>query len=702
MKKRVTVKPNKFVLFMVAILLCLAIARLLYVSMTSKVDGINLKSFASSRNTVKKTLYAKRGNIYDSSGDALAISVNSYTLIAYLEPKRTVDEKNPQHVVDKKLTAKALAPILDMDESEILKYLNKDAYQVEFGKKGRNLTEIVKKKIDDLELPGIDFIESTQRYYKMGSFASYLVGYAKTHDDGFIKGELGIESYYDDILSGINGSITYEQDAKGYMLPNRPYYEESAKSGDDIYLTIDSNIQLIVENAVNDLKNTANFEFEVFTIMDAHTGAIVASSTYPTFNPNDLNTLTNYLNPLVSYTYEPGSTMKIFSWASAIEDGFYNGDDTYKSGSIEVADVTISDFNKVGWGEITFDKGFAYSSNVAASLLAKNLGREKLLNYYNKFGFGKKTGITLSAELSGTNKFKYESEVATASFGQGGITVTPIQMLQALTMITNDGVMLKPYVIEKIVDENGKNVYTSSKEELGRTIKSETAEKLKSLMYTANYDGLTKVWQPKTVNLSMKTGTAQIPNPSGGGYLSGIYDQIYSVAGFFPSENPKYIVYAAVKKIEATQGTFARSVTKAIDEIASYANLTSSTNTYDDKIIIMENYKSKKTQDVKNTLENNGANVILLGSGKYVVNQYPSKNTKIVKGDKVFLVTNKDDYIMPSITGWSLIDVKTYASLAHLNLTYEGYGYVESSSISEGTSLNIDSILNITLNQEMT
>ena len=130
MKKRVTVKPNKFVLFMVAILLCLAIARLLYVSMTSKVDGINLKSFASSRNTVKKTLYAKRGNIYDSSGDALAISVNSYTLIAYLEPKRTVDETKPQHVVDKELTAKELAPILDMDESEILKYLNKDAYQV--------------------------------------------------------------------------------------------------------------------------------------------------------------------------------------------------------------------------------------------------------------------------------------------------------------------------------------------------------------------------------------------------------------------------------------------------------------------------------------------------------------------------------------------------------------------------------------------
>lgn len=151
-----------------------------------------------------------------------------------------------------------------------------------------------------------------------------------------------------------------------------------------------------------------------------------------------------------------------------MEEGIYNGQDTYKSGSIEVADVVISDYNKVGWGEITFDTGFMYSSNVAASILAKNLGREKLLNYYNKFGFGQKTGITLSGELAGTTKFKYESEVATASFGQGGIIITPIQMLQALTMLTNDGVMLKPYVINKIVDYDGKTTYESKVESLGQ------------------------------------------------------------------------------------------------------------------------------------------------------------------------------------------------------------------------------------------
>ena len=696
MKKRVTVKPSKIVLILISVLLCLAIARLLQVSFFSKVDGINLKEFASTRNTVTKTLYAKRGTIYDSGGDALAVSVNSYTLIAYLESSRTTDYSNPQHVVDKESTAKALAPIINMEESEILKYLNKKAYQVEFGAKGKNLTEITKKKIDDLELPGIDFIESTQRYYKMGSFASYLIGYAKTNDEGQIKGELGLESYYNEELSGKNGSITYQKDAYGYMLPNRPYYETDAKSGSDIYLTIDSNIQLIVENALNDLKDNYKFDFGVFSIMDAETGAIVASSTYPSFNPNDLNTLTNYLNPLISYTYEPGSTMKIFSWASAIEEGIYIADELYDSGSIDVTDVTISDFNKVGWGKITFDEGFAKSSNVAASILGLKIGKERLLYYYDKFGFGKKTGITLSNESAGTCSFTYPSEIATSSFGQGGITITPIQMLQALTSITNNGVMLKPYVIDKIVDSNGKNKFKSAKEEIGQVMKKETAEKMKELMYKANYDGLTTVWQPKTVSLSMKTGTAQIPNPKGG-YLTGKYDQIYSMAGFFPSDDPKYIVYVAVKQIEGTQGAVARMTTKAIDEIASYANLTNEKNEIESQIIKLENYISSNMENTKEKLSNSGLNVITLGTGKYVINQYPLKNINVVKGEKIFLVSNKDDYIMPDVTNWSISDIKTFANLTNINLNIEGNGYVKTQSIEVGAPLTKDSELNVTL-----
>lgn len=697
MKKRVTVKTNKFVLLIVAFLFLTAIARLIYVSISSNIDGINLKKFASSRNTTKKELYASRGTIYDSNNDALALSVNSYTLIAYLSEKRTIDENNPMHVVDKDYTAEKLAEILKADKKDILKYLNKDAYQVEFGTIGKDLTETVKKKIDDLELPGIDFITGNQRYYKMGDFASYIIGYAKRNEEsGEITGELGLESYYNKELSGKDGYIEYQRDAKGYALPNTPTYTVEAVSGSDLYLTIDSNVQLITENALTELKNEYESEWAIFTVMDAKTGAIVASSTYPSFNPNDLNTLTSYLNPLVSYEYEPGSTMKTFSWSSAVEEGWYKGSDTFKSGSIDVADVTIKDVNKVGWGTISYDTGFAYSSNVGATNLALKLGTEKLSYYYDRFGFGKKTGIELSGEVNGNIKMKYKSELATAAFGQG-ITVTPIQLMQAYTSIVNDGIMLKPYVVKKIVNSKGQVTYEGKKEEIGRVMTRETSQKMQELMTKVNYEGLYKMWQPTTVSMMIKTGTAQMPSPKGG-YLTGDYDYILSLAGIFPVENPKYIIYIAVSKLHGPQKAIANAVVKAVDSIASYAKITETEKEISDtSIITLDNYSSKNISEVKENLEKIGIKVITIGSGKYIINQYPKDNTKIVKNSKVFLVTNSEEYLMPNILSWSISDVLTYAKLTGIKVEYEGYGYVYSQSIAENTKFKKDDVLKVSL-----
>ena len=697
MKRRVTVKSSLMALVIVAFLLVAAIIKLFYVAVSNTVDGVNLTKFASSRNEKTKILYASRGNIYDNNGDSLALSVNSYKLIAYLDSKRTSNINNPQHVVDKQSTAKALAPILNMEEEKILEYLNKDAYQVEFGAKGKNLTEIIKKQIDDLELPGIDFIESTQRYYKMNNFASYIIGYAKVQEDGSIKGELGLEGYYDEELSGTDGYITYESDAYGYPLPNVPSVSVAAVSGNDLHLTIDSNIQLITENAIADLSENYEFDFALISVVDAKTGAIVASSTNPSFDPNNLNTLTEYLNPLVSYTYEPGSTMKIFSWASAIEEGLYNSEELYTSGSIKVADVTISDFNKVGWGNITFDRGFAYSSNVGATLLAQKLGKDRLYDYYTKYGFGKKTGIELSAEVAGDINFNWESEVATASFGQG-ITVTPIQMLQALTIVANDGVMLKPYLVSKIVGENGNIIYEKTKTEIGKVLSKSTTDKMKELMYLANYDGLSNMWQPTNVKMLIKTGTAQIPSTKGG-YLDGQYDCIYSLAGIFPDDDPQYIIYASVKRIIGTQRNFANVVTKVVDEIASYANLNNKDNDTKDKVVTLEQYRSQKTEDIKNKLMTSNLEVVILGSGSYIINQYPDANTKVVQGSKVFLVTNKNDYVMPDLSNYSLSQVATFAKLAGIDYSYTGYGYVSQQSIEKDSLINGQS-LQVTLEKK--
>ena len=702
MKKKATVKISKIIVLIVAFLFVAAIGKLSYVVLSNKVDGINLQEKAASISTVTKTLYANRGNIYDINGDELATTVNAYTVIAYLSESRTTDINEPRHVVDKENTAKELAPLLNMSEERILELLNKDAYQVELGPGGRGITEVLKSAIEKLELPGIDFIsDSKKRYYSNSSFASYIVGYAKENEEGKLVGELGIEGYYDDILSGTNGYTKYlKYTSSNYKIPNTPEETVEAVDGSDIYLTIDSSIQLIAEKAVKTYQDDYNTDWAIFTVMDAKTGAIVASATTPNFNPNDTNTITSYMNPLVSYQYEPGSVMKIFSFASAIEEGLYDGDEIYKSGSIQVDSQTIISDSDTTWGEITFDTGFAYSSNVAATTLAFRLlesGDKKLPDYYDDLGFGKKTGIELSNEVSGDMDVIYKSELANSSFGQG-ISVTPIQMLQALSSMTNDGNVIKPYIVDKIVDSYGNIEYVGKRTVVKNVYSSKTVEKLHELMHKMVYEGLVKFWQVDGVSLMGKTGTAQIASPNGG-YLTGEYDTIKSFAGIFPEDDPKYIVYVAARKFEGLSSKFANVITTAISEIAKYAKITDVT-TKDDlsKVVNIENYLSKETDIVISMLENKQIDLVVIGDGKYIINQYPSKNNSLVVGNKLFLVTNSTNIIMPDVTSWSLNEIKTFCSLINLKLEYSGYGYVKSQSINKDTVIDLDNmVLNVIL-----
>lgn len=691
MKKRVTIKISKFIILVVAFLFVAIICKLSYVVLSDKVDGINLKDKSASISTVKKTLYADRGNIYDINGEELASTVNSYTVIAYLNSNKT-------NVSDKEKTAKELAPILNMTEEKLIELLNKKLYQVELRPGGYGITEVVKARIEKLELPGIDFIKnSKKRYYNKSTFASYIVGYAKVLDDGKISGELGIEGYYDDILSGTNGYTKYlKYTSSNYKIPNTNEDTKKAKDGSDIYLTIDSSIQLIAEKAVSSMKEKFNTDWAVFTVMDAKTGAIVASATNPNFNPNDTNTIKEYMNPLLSYQYEPGSVMKVFSFASSMEEGKYDGEETFKSGSYTLDDGTvIRDSERKGWGTISFDEGFARSSNVAATTLALRLGVDKLSEYYNNLGFGKKTGIELSNEAIGDIEMVYQSELATASFGQG-VSVTAIQMLQALSAMTNDGTVIKPYIVDKVVDQNGNITYQGERQVVKKVYSTNTVNKMHEIM--KKVIDINKYWQVNNVSIMGKTGTAQIASPKGG-YLTGTYDYIKSFAGIFPADDPKYIVYVAGKKPETNIGSWAKVITTAIEEIASYAKLTESKSDADpSKIITLDNYISKYLDTTLEELKNKKIDVIILGNGKYIINQYPLKNKTLLSGEKLFLLTNDKEIKMENLKGWSLSEVKTYCNLIGLKLEYNGYGYVINQSIEENAILDVN---NMTLTIEL-
>ncbi len=701
-RKNNTVNINFFMFGFLVLSFFAIIAKLTMVSLKTEIDGINLTEFNKNKNTTKEILKAKRGTIYSSDDEILAHSVNSYTLIAYLSESRTKDPENPHHVVDREATAKALAEVLGADEKYLLDRLNYGAenkkYQIQFGIYSLNINTINKNRIEALGLPGIDFISGTKRFYPNSSLAPYIIGYARSKDEGPIVGEMGIEAYYDDELQGKDGYTEYEKDASGYRMPHSTPVTEPAEPGQDIYLTLDTQMQLFVENGINDLTQKLDMDWLTISIMDAKTGAILASGSTPSFNLNELK-IESYLNPLTSYQYEPGSTMKIFSFLAAMENDKYDGTKTYKSGTYRVDDALIKDFNGRGWGTITFDTGFANSSNVAATMLALDVGREKLYNYYASLGFGKKTGVTLPGELSGDIDFTYKTEVATASFGQG-ITTTPIQNLQALSIFGNKGIQVQPYIVEKIVNsETGEVTYQHERKELGRKASEENTQKLLELMHDVVFKGPTdgQFFRSKEVTIVGKTGTAQIPGPNGK-YLTGYYDYIKSFAGVFPYEDPQYVVYVSVKKLKGNFKEVAKMTTKIVEEIAKYKNIGTTIEQIDNtKIVTLDNFISTETTNTEEKLKKLGLTVVKLGNGKYIINQYPEKGTKVLVGNKIILLTNDSEYKMPNVIGWSSNEITTLCKLLNIEFKITGNGIVTKTSIEPDTILTKGTKIEITL-----
>ena len=703
MKKHRTIKISK-ILVIVLIVSFFAICFQLYrIAFFEVVDGKDLEAFAKNRNETKKILYASRGSIYDVNGEMLAQTVNSYTLIAYLSSSRTKDINNPQHVVDKPTTAHKLYEVFHkngrdyLSEEDILNLLNTEGrYQVEFGKSGKDVSELLKSDIESLELPGIDFIQSNKRYYPKGTLAPYIVGYAKKDEEGKINGEMGVEQYFNDDLEGEDGYTKYETDIYGYRLPNSPETKILPIEGKDIYLTIDSQIQMFLENAVRELSEKNKMSWMTFTVADAKTGAILGSASNPTFDLNKLN-ITDYLNPLVSYQYEPGSTMKIYSFLASMENNNYDGSKTYKSGNIQIGDTTIYDFNNDGWGTITFDQGFMNSSNTAAVTLAMKLGKDKLSKFYDNCGFGQRTGIDLPNESTGNNTFIYDTELATASYGQG-ITTTPIQNIQALTLLANDGTIVKPQIISKIVDRTtGKVEYELERQELATVASKESVDKMRSLM-SGVMTGITdaKFFVPKNIKMIGKTGTASIAAPTGG-YLSGKYDYVRSFAGVFPEDNPRYVLYISAKQFVGNFKDVGKAVASVVEDIANYKNIAEVDPNVNANIITLENYINTDVIDTDEKLKNQGLITYILGDGKKVINVYPKSNNKVLKGSKVFILTSYNNILMPDVSLWSENEIRTFANFIGLKYQINGYGRVVSQSIAPNSIINLDETLVIEL-----
>lgn len=714
-KARIINMSTIFIIIFVFIFACLII-KLLYIGTHHIYVGDNkLSVFANARDTRKKTLYAKRGTIYSKEGEVLAKDVNSYTVIAYLDPSRTKDPERPYHVVDKEKTAELLSPLINMTKEKILKLLNstykscnedktecvkKVPYQVELGPGGRGITELLKDQIEELDLPGIDFLSSTKRYYPNGDFLSYTLGYAKTNSEGDYAGEMGLELYYNDDLTGTNGYIEYQSDLQGYQITSTPTIEKKSVSGNDIYLTIDTNIQMFAEEAMSTIEK-GNPEWATIAIMNAKTGEILGIASTPSFNNNTLE-IKSYYDPFSANLYEPGSVMKIFSFMAAMENGIYNGDEKFKSGKLKVDDAVIKDWNRVGWGNITYDQGFMGSSNVAASKLALTLGRAKLKDFYSNLGFGTKTGLPFPNESAGTINFKYNTEVASASYGQG-ITVNAMQILQALTTLSNNGTMIKPYIVSKIVNsETDETILENERTEIRKVCSEETVNKLIKIMRGV-VDGSAKMstgtgYYIKGIDLVGKTGTAEIASPKGG-YLRGDKNTLKSFAALFPGEDPEIIIYTAISKTSKSS-TMKTAIKNLVKNVSTYLNIYGNKESSESKSYTVESFINKDADSSALILENNNMESVIIGAGEKIIKQYPNKGVTLNVNNKVFLLTNDNKYKMPNIKGWSRNDVLTFAKLINLNVTFEGTGYVDSFNIKEDTEIDLNVTLEVKLKEK--
>ncbi|MEE3342636.1 MAG: penicillin-binding protein [Bacilli bacterium] len=691
------VKTNYLFVIGVLFLFVLFIYRLSYLCLVDyKVGNETITAFIRNRNTEEETILPDRGTIYDTNSNVLAEDVASYMVIAYLNPSRSENSKKPLHVVDVNATAEKLAPYINLDVSVLKTLLSKKVYQTELGPGARNLSQIQMEAIKNLNLPGIDFVASTKRYYPNGDFASYAIGYTVNSKDKngteWKKGQLGIEEYFDDTLKGDSGYVRYEKDRNGYKIANGREYKEDADDGDDIYLTIDDGIEMFTESAIKKMEADSGAEWSLMIVADAKTGAILAYSTSPSFDPNKRD-MVSYIDPLTGYIYEPGSTMKIFSYMCAVEKGNYNGNNTFDSGYIKFVasdgtETVIHDWNKVGWGKITFDKGFALSSNVGASKLldSQMINKKDLSNCYDKYGFGKVVDFTLNREESGSVKFNYDIDAASATFGQG-ITVTPIQMIQAMTAITNNGEILKPYMVKKIVDtDTGEVSYEATKEVIEQVASKKTVDKIKDLMASVvcedSKECTGSAYYMKDNLVIGKTGTAQIYNEKTGTYMKGASDYVYSFAGIYPKDDPEIIIYSALKRPKDTNNYIAPAIKDVVVNVSKYLNIITShseVTTYK-----IDNYLNKDVSNVSSDIIKNGMKLYVLGNGKKVIRQYPSKNTNLYSGSVVVLLTDTYDKKIPNLIGLSYKDASNILKLMGVKYKINGKGYVVSQSIAEG------------------
>lgn len=687
-----------------AFVFLLFVGRVLYLSISKTIAGENISERVSNLYKRDEILKSVRGAIYDNSGNVIAEDSHSFTLYAILD-KSSLDYKGkPMYVVDKEKTAEKLSTVIPLSEKKILKYLHPKhkAYQVEFGTAGSGISLATKKKIMAMHLPGIHFDETPSRLYPNGRFASHIIGIAqpfndkKTHSINLI-GTMGIEKYFNKVLSGKDGRRIALVDAGEYQLPGGQHSYKAPINGNNIYLTIDSQLQIYLENLLDAVQNKYKPKALTAIVEDVKTGKIRAASQRPTFDPATRKGLNdNWRNILVQDSYEPGSVFKILSITAAIQEGKYNPKEYCRSGSITFNGSTIHDWNYTGWGAIPFEQAFPRSSNIGMSILVNRLGRHTWRRYLDNYHIGKKTNITLPDENSGLINIHSQIDQAVTSFGQG-ITVNALQMMQVYSALANSGQMLKPQLVEKIVSSSGKVIKRYKKIKVGKPVYSqETAQTTLKLMrdVVEKEYGTGRTYKIPGKSIAVKTGTAQIAGIHGG-YLKGDRNYLFSVVGLTPADNPRYCIYITMKQPQIMSDPPETIMSLIFKPLINRVSVSSKVDMMGEQITI-PSVKGQSREQAVRLLEKMGLYVETIGSGHKVEAQSILANTKVNPNSKIIIFTG-GIIRCPNMKGWTIKQVTQFANISKVKVEVLGKGKVYKQSRIPRSILNRNSKVKVEL-----
>ena len=731
-------KKLRITLIVVILILLLLIIRIGFLQF---VQGNYLKELAYNQQTINQIISPKRGNIYDSTGKALAISAQVDTIT--INPNKLVKDTNDDTKDYKEKVAKGLSDIFELNYDEVLEKVNSSS-QVEtiIKKVEQEKVDTLKKWMEDNKISvGINIDEDTKRYYPYNTIASNVIGFC----GGDNQGLSGIESKWDSVLTGTPGKIVSSKGSDQEEIPNAEETYISAENGSDLTLTIDLNIQSIIEKYLkqavedNNCKKGGNV-----IVMNPKNGDILGMACYPDYNLNFPYTPNSTLaqtfdslsdeekseslykmwaNKSVAETYEPGSVFKVITSSIALEENITTtdkSDDFYCKGYEEFEDSSASQPLKIScWrtnphGVQSLRQALCNSCNPAFMQLGKRIGAPTLYKYYEAFGLFDSTNSGLYGEQGSIfqNLDKVGPvELATMSFGQR-LNVTPLQMATAIACVSNDGILIKPRIVKQITNTDTGSVSEIPVTQVRQVISKETSQEVKSMMESVVTVGTGKHAAVSGYSIGGKTGTSEpVYNKTEEGYVA-------SYVAISPVEDTQVVLLLTLydpPKNNHQGGQLAGPVvSQMLSEILPYlgipSNEDSSSNSSSDNLIVVPDIRNKTVAEAEKVLKNSGFTTKTYVKGNanntLVVDQMPKPGVSLSKNSIIVLYGEGNDVAtsvtVPDLKGMNASQASNVLKEKNLNISIEGSGTVISQDAAKDEQVPEGTVIKVTLKQNLT